>query len=168
MFVLYSQNYAARALPILFNTPKKSLLKSSYPKEYLPNFRTQKNPGIKNFKPQKILRLSPSLEIPSTPPPPGKKPHLPVAHAYADDSQLYVSFKPNNEVNESIAIESMELCIRGIRTWVWMDKLKLKLNDDKTELMIIGSRHQLEKVSVAELSVGDTSVASASTTRLLV
>ena len=60
----------------------------------------------------------------------------------------------------------MELCIRGIRTWVWMDKLKL--NDGKTELMIIGSRQQLEKVSVAELSVGDTSVAPASTTRLLV
>ena len=65
MFVLYSQNYAARALPILFNTPKKSLLKSSYPKKYLPNFRTQKNPGIKNFKPKKILRSSPSLEISS-------------------------------------------------------------------------------------------------------
>ena len=62
--------------------------------------------------------------------------------------------------------DSMELCIRGIRTWVWMDKLKL--NDDNTELVIIGSRQQLEKVSVAELSVGDTSVASACTTRLLV
>ena len=70
MFVLYSQNYAARALPILFNTPKKSLLKSSYPKKYLPNFRTQKNPGIENFKPEKILRSSPSLEILSTLPPP--------------------------------------------------------------------------------------------------
>ena len=45
---------------------------------------------------------------------------------------------------------------------------KLKLNDDKTELMVIGSRQQLENVSVAELSVGDTSVASASTPRLLV
>ena len=49
---------------------------------------------------------------------------------------------------------------------MWMDKLKL--NDEKTELMIIGSRQQLEKVSVAELSVGDTSVASARATRLLV
>ena len=68
MFELYSQNYAARALPILFNTPKKSLLKSSYPKKYLPNFRTQKNPGIEHFKPKKILRSSPSLEIPSIPP----------------------------------------------------------------------------------------------------
>ena len=27
-------------------------------------------PGIENFKPKKILRSSPSLEIPSTPPPP--------------------------------------------------------------------------------------------------
>ena len=72
--ILYSQNYAARALPILFNTPKKSLLKSSYPKNHLPNFRTQKNPRIENFKPKKILRSSPSLEIPSTPPS-GRKPY---------------------------------------------------------------------------------------------
>ena len=67
LFVLYSQNYAARALPILFNTPKKSLLKSSYPKKYLPKFHTQKNPGIENFKPKKILRSSLALEIPTTP-----------------------------------------------------------------------------------------------------
>ena len=66
------------------------------------------------------------------------KPHLPEAHAYADDSQLYLPFKPNNEVSESEAVKSMEFCIRAIRTWMWMDKLKL--NDDKTEFMIIGSR----------------------------
>ena len=41
----------------------------------------------------------------------------------------------------------------------------LKLNDDKTEFMIIRSRQQLEKVSVAELSVGDISVAPASAAR---
>ena len=41
------------------------------------------------------------------------------------------------------------------------------LNDDKTEFMIIGSRQQLEKVSVAELSVGDISVAPASAARNL-
>ena len=38
---------------------------------------------------------------------------------------------------------------------------------DKTEFMIIESRKQLEKVSVAELSVGDISVAPASTVRNL-
>ena len=68
MFVLYSQNYAARALLILFSTPQKILLKSSYPKKILAKFSYPKNPGIKNFKPQKVLRSSPSLEIPSTPP----------------------------------------------------------------------------------------------------
>ena len=30
---------------------------------------------------------------------------------------------------------------------------KLKVNDDKTEFMIIGSRQQLENVSIAKLSV---------------
>ena len=34
------------------------------------------------------------------------KPHLPEAHAYADDYQLYLLFTPNNEVNESEAIKS--------------------------------------------------------------
>ena len=57
LFVLYSQNYAARALPILFNTPqkiptqiklpKKILAKFSYPKKSQNRkFQTQKNPSI--------------------------------------------------------------------------------------------------------------------------
>jgi len=36
-----------------FEYSKKSLLKSSHPKKYLPNFPTQKNPGIENFNPKK-------------------------------------------------------------------------------------------------------------------
>ena len=40
---------------IVFNTPQKSLLKSSYPTKYLQNFRSQKNPGIETFNPQKIF-----------------------------------------------------------------------------------------------------------------
>ena len=53
-----------------FEYPKKSLLKSSHPKKYLPNFPTQKNPRIENFKPKKILPSSSSLEISPHPPPP--------------------------------------------------------------------------------------------------
>ncbi len=53
-----------------FKYPKTSLLKS---KKYLPNFPTQKNPGIENYEPKKILRSSPSLKIPSTPPGLGSK-----------------------------------------------------------------------------------------------
>ena len=46
---------------------QKSLLKSSYPKNTCQNFLNQKNPEIKNFKPQKIPRSSRSLKIQSTP-----------------------------------------------------------------------------------------------------
>ena len=50
-----------------FEYPKKSLLKSSYPKNTCQNFPTQKNPEIKIFKPKKVLQSSLSLEIWSTP-----------------------------------------------------------------------------------------------------
>ena len=46
-------------IPTQIKLPKKILAKFSYPKKY---------PGIENFKRKKILRSSPSLEIPSTPP----------------------------------------------------------------------------------------------------
>ena len=48
--------------------PKNSLLKSSYPKKYLPNFRTQKNRGIENFKPPKNPLIIPITWNPEYPP----------------------------------------------------------------------------------------------------
>ena len=36
---------------------------------------------------------------------------------------------------------------------------KLKLNENKTEVMLIGTRQQLSKVNLGTLTVGDTSVA---------
>ena len=57
-----------------FKYPKKSLLKSSRPKKYLPNFPTPKKPGIENFKPKNILRSSSSLKIQITPIPPPPPP----------------------------------------------------------------------------------------------
>ena len=93
------------------------------------------------------------------------KDHLPVAHAYADDTQLYLSFKPDTTSSQSDAIEAMELCIKAIRAWMITDKLKL--NDDKTEFSIIGTRQQLSKVDIEKLSVGDVSVAPVAVARNL-
>ena len=53
------------------------------------------------------------------------KGHLPRAHAYADDSQLYLSFKPDNTSSQSNAVDAMERCIRAIRCWMIKDKLKV-------------------------------------------
>ena len=41
--------------------------------------------------------------------------HLPEAHCYADDTQLYVSFKPGEVNPQDEAIRAMEDCIIDIR-----------------------------------------------------
>ena len=62
------------------------------------------------------------------------KDHLPVSHACADDTQLYLSFKPDTTSSQS---DAMELCTKAIRAWMITDKLKP--NDNKTEFLIIGT-----------------------------
>ena len=53
-------------------------------------------------------------------------------YIYADDTQLYCSF------NASSATESLEKIINGIQDIrSWMIRNKLKINDDKTEFLII-------------------------------
>ena len=50
------------------NTQQNPYLNQATQKSTCQTFPTQKNPEIKNFKPQKIVRLSLSLEIQSTSP----------------------------------------------------------------------------------------------------
>ena len=52
-------------------------------------------------------------------------------HIYADDTQLYLSFKIGNLDQSRIKVES---CIMAIQQW--MSDNMLKLNDDKTEFLI--------------------------------
>ena len=54
----------------------------------------------------------------------------------------------------------MERCIRAVRAWLIVDKLKL--NEDNSEFMLIGTRQQLSKVRTDSLMVGDTPVKSVS------
>ena len=84
--------------------------------------------------------------------------YLPNAHAFADDTQLHLSFNPDNSLNEAEAVHAMEQCIRAVRAWMQSDKLKL--NENKTEVMCgkLLARQQLSKVNVGTLTVGDTSI----------
>ena len=59
-------------------------------------------------------------------------------YSYAEDMQLYLAFKPDYVLSTNEAISVMELCVREIRAWILCDKLKI--NDDKTEVVIIGRR----------------------------
>ena len=48
---------------------------------------------------------------------------------------------------------AMERCIRTVSEWMVVDKLKL--NEDKSEFILIGTRLQLSKVRSDSLLVGD-------------
>ena len=62
---------------------------------------------------------------------------------YADDQQNYLSFKPSNTNSIAQCKQSLEACIKDIHKW--MRTNKLKLNDEKTEVVLFGTRQQLEK-----------------------
>ena len=93
------------------------------------------------------------------------KRHLPDVHAYADDNQLYISFKPGSSASELEVVIALQDCILDIKTW--MTTAKLKLSDDKTELIVIGTRAQLNKISISELSIDHVKVSAVCNVRNL-
>jgi len=67
--------------------------------------------------------------------------HKVAHHLYADDTQIYVSL---NAQNGTKALTSLSDCLLDIRQW--MHHTKLKLNPDKTEFILIGSKLQRDKL----------------------
>ena len=72
------------------------------------------------------------------------------------DTQLYLAFKPGDHPNETAAGSPILSCIRDVQNWMLMDRLKL--NPDKTEFLILGTRQQLEKVITSHLVVGESRI----------
>ena len=82
--------------------------------------------------------------------------HLPTAHGYADDTKLYLSFRPTSTVSQEQAIQVMEDCINDLHNW--MIHHRLMMNDSKTEFLIIGSRQQLAKININNIHVGSSEI----------
>ena len=77
-------------------------------------------------------------------------------HLYADDTQLYLAFKlskPSSIVNN---ISRFEKCVDDIRAWMKLNLLKL--NDDKTELLVITSRPSTSQSLHISIKVGDQDI----------
>ena len=64
--------------------------------------------------------------------------HNPSYHLYADDTQLYVSFKLGSGDLLSSAKSSVEICVQENNNWMILNGLKL--NEEKTELLLLSSR----------------------------
>ena len=72
-------------------------------------------------------------------------------HIYADDTQLYLAIKPITQQAVDIGVARLEGCLTDIYTW--MSQNKLKLNADKTEVLVLGTPKQRAKISVPSISV---------------
>ena len=81
-------------------------------------------------------------------------------HLYADDTQLYISFKVDECTG---AFDKMEQCINDIR--LWMANSFLKLNDSKTEVLLIGTKSKLKQLPNLALHIGDDSIAPSEVVR---
>ena len=74
-------------------------------------------------------------------------------HFYADDTQLYISFDIDDATE---AVTKMESAINSIRTW--MANNFLCLNDDKTEVLLIGSKAVQEKLNIPHILIGNEKI----------
>ena len=81
-------------------------------------------------------------------------------HIYADDTQLYISFKCKDPLE---SLTKLNMCISNIR--VWMIKNKFKINDSKTEFIIFRSPLLKQNLSDLSVSVGDMQVSPSSKMR---
>ena len=69
--------------------------------------------------------------------------HLPPIHGYANDTQLYLLFRPDSGLSQYRALAAIESCISDVR--VGLLHKRLLTNDSTTEFLIVGSRQQLSK-----------------------
>ena len=71
-------------------------------------------------------------------------------HKFADDLQIYTSYCPHIPDDFECAIQRLNDCIGEVK--YWMVKHKRKLNESKTELMVVLSPHHLKKYGLCWLS----------------
>jgi hypothetical protein len=83
-------------------------------------------------------------------------------HLYADDTQLYLSFLPTES---QTALSSIKECLAEIKSWMYENKLKL--NDDKTNYILIGQNKQLDKVTFDLFNDGSNNVSISENVRNL-
>ena len=63
-------------------------------------------------------------------------------------------------MSELEAVTALQNCITDTKTWMTTDKLKL--NNEKTEIIIIGTRAQLDKINITKLSIDQVKVSAVS------
>ena len=82
-------------------------------------------------------------------------------HLYADDTQLYLAFWLSEPMSAEVALTKIQNCVKDIKQW--MATHFLKLNEDKTEILVISRDSKITKsinTKISPVTLGDCVVES--------
>ena len=82
--------------------------------------------------------------------------HQVAFHLYADDTQIYLSFRPSIPSSKHECIAKIAKCIEEIG--IWMTQNLLKLNNNKTEFILMGTQQQLSKLDNISLHISSDTI----------
>ena len=82
-------------------------------------------------------------------------------HCYADDTQLYLSMKPD-ETNQLVKLQA---CLTDIKAWMTWNFLLF--NSDKTEVIVFGPKHVRDSLSNHLVLLDGITLASSTTVKNL-
>ena len=77
-------------------------------------------------------------------------------HFYADDGLLYLSFKPTNTVSQKDSLHRVENCL--VDTISWMNSNMLKINANKTEVVIFTSRRHEKHIESITVTIVEDNI----------
>ncbi len=84
---------------------------------------------------------------------------------YADDTGIYHSISPTNIESRNITFSKIDTCIEKIKEFMILNKLKI--NDDKTIFMTIGTNYWTQKLNIKSINIGNTKIESSNSTKNL-
>ncbi len=84
---------------------------------------------------------------------------------YADDTGLYHSISPTDPLEQNDTIKKIENCIDKVKDFLFTNKLKV--NDDKTIFMLLGTKYWLSKLNLTSIKIGNTHIKPVDSTKNL-
>ena len=86
-------------------------------------------------------------------------------NGFADDHSINSTFKPSKPGAEEKSIKSIEESLVNVAQW--MDSMRLKLNEDKTEFIVFGYRIQVNKCQTLNLNFNGNLIPVSSSVKYL-
>ena len=86
-------------------------------------------------------------------------------HGFADDHVMEKDFLASKCNEDDNTIHQLQDCCMGIKNW--MDHNRLKMNSDKTEFILIGSRQQLQNCHSKQINIYSENIVKSETIEYL-